>query len=114
MNQADSVLLESTLTSTMNFIADLVCGKLVSVKNQPHKYTELLVYPNPAIDEVTLEVLSETQKSLVQLFDISGKQLLEKTITSKTTLSLNEFSSGIYFLKVSSNSNTSTQKLVVK
>ncbi len=63
------------------------------------------VYPNPATDFLILRVDEyESMKLSYQLFDINGRLLEFSKITgSESTIMMNRFSAGTYFLKVMSN-----------
>ena len=80
---------------------------------------EVIAYPNPANNEVTFKLLSnETQTNCtVNLFDIRGKLLLNFTIDVnevKKTISLENFSSGVYFYKVENSDKVlQTNKLII-
>jgi len=62
-------------------------------------------YPNPTTDFLTLNVENYDNENLsYQLFDISGKLLENKKLTSnETTISMTNIVSAIYFLKVMEN-----------
>ena len=65
----------------------------------------LTTYPNPTTNFLTLNVGNYTTENLTyQLFDISGKLIESKKITSTTeTINLENFAIATYFLKVSNN-----------
>jgi hypothetical protein len=60
------------------------------------------VYPNPAIDFLTLKIQNYDYKELrYLLFDANGLPLAEKLITdSETQIFMESLVSGIYFLKI--------------
>lgn len=60
---------------------------------------QLSIYPNPSIDVLTIE--TQTGKGIYQLLDITGKTLLQGSVTStKFTLDISNLSSGVYFISV--------------
>ena len=63
------------------------------------------VYPNPTTDYIILKVENENYKNLsFQLIDISGQLLENKKITDVvTSITMSEYSSSTYFLKVTEN-----------
>ncbi|UPT65458.1 MAG: CehA/McbA family metallohydrolase [Sphingobacteriales bacterium JAD_PAG50586_3] len=64
------------------------------------------LYPNPANEFITVDVGNITDKITIEVFDILGKILYsETTFNNLTTINLSQFSSGSYFVKVSSNSS---------
>ncbi len=60
----------------------------------------LLIYPNPAMDNIQVLFGSESTQKLVQLYDLSGALLYEKQIaegeTYHTTIDVSSYPSGIY------------------
>lgn len=64
-------------------------------------------YPNPTAGLMTLKVLNhKLEKLSYQLYDIAGKILENKEISSiETAISLVDYTSAIYFLKLTDNNN---------
>nr|WP_321221858.1 M28 family peptidase [uncultured Psychroserpens sp.] len=72
---------------------------------------ELKIYPIPAQNFVTIEFSSEIVTQ-VNLFDVSGKLVLNKTIAETTKLNIKDLPQGIYFLKVNTKEKSGTYKIV--
>ena len=73
----------------------------------------LSVFPNPVTDNI-VNISSETEIQWVELYDYSGKRLLQKTLKAKTTaINMGAFNQGIYFLKVFGDKGLSVVKLSV-
>jgi Secretion system C-terminal sorting domain len=80
------------------------------------------VYPNPLKDQATIEITTEQKTDVtIELYDMIGRQV--KRIYAQNTepafrgvvtmpLSMNDLSSGTYFLKISNNTNVIQQKIV--
>jgi hypothetical protein len=80
------------------------------------KYSDLIVYPNPARDVLYVNIQSAAINN-VTLTDISGKVVMNKTIENNTgleTLSLSGLSSGIYLLTATGTATVSRAKVIVK
>lgn len=62
----------------------------------------LLAYPNPTTNFLNLSVENLDSKNLsYQIFDLTGKQLATKKITTtKTTIEMAQYPVSVYFLKV--------------
>ncbi len=77
---------------------------------------EFTVYPNPAYDRFVVEFKKRNAKNRsLQLFDMPGK--LIKQINSaqlKESVDVNNLGAGIYFIKITEDDRTITQKLIVK
>lgn len=71
----------------------------------------LRIYPNPATDVVFVTSNSGAMKN-VQLFDLSGKKVLD--VDTTFSFQVNALANGIYVMKVTEEGKTSTSKLIVK
>jgi len=70
--------------------------------NQPDINLTMSVYPNPSITSITLNVGKQDLQNLsFELFDVQGKLVAAAKIASiETTLEMENYNSGNYFLKV--------------
>ncbi|WP_121667519.1 T9SS type A sorting domain-containing protein [Mesonia aquimarina] len=74
------------------------------------------VYPNPASEIITIQ-LSNAEVEKMQLFDMNGKLVKEfptQNASGKQEVSISEFSTGVYFLKISTKTKTIIKKLSIK
>lgn len=73
------------------------------------------MYPNPASQELTIQLPSDSNKATVQFYDYIGRLALTKTITSSNEkIDVNALNSGVYILKVLSNDKIGSQKFIKK
>jgi len=74
----------------------------------------LQIYPNPATTQLTIESQSAVgNKQLAEIYDLTGKLLLQFTVSSqKTTLDISALSSGIYFLTLSDGEQQVNRKVI--
>lgn len=71
------------------------------------------VYPNPATNQLIIEQ-NTFNLATIQLFDVTGKKVLEQTVNSlKTALSV-EHLQGVYILKISDATRTTSKKITIK
>lgn len=75
----------------------------------------LSIYPNPAKDDLWLEVPPAlNSNSKMVLFDLLGNEIISRTITkSNTHLNIEDLSSGAYFVRITSENQEWTVKLIV-
>src|SRR5690554_398907 len=78
----------------------------------------ILVYPNPANDQLMVSVNPDFINGQIQLFDVFGKRVLSKSILNKkeVAIDLTRFSEGTYFLNYipkDSKSNYTVQKVII-
>lgn len=78
-----------------------------------NELTGITVYPNPANEVVSVKGLAEN--ATLTLVDAQGKTVVAKTVEPATaSLSLSNVTSGVYFLHVTSNNQTTVERVVVK
>lgn len=76
--------------------------------------TEIMVYPNPVTNKVTIELGSSFQKqNLIKLYDLNGNLVKEiNNFSTKQQIDLSDLSSGFYFLQVIDDSKVASKKLI--
>lgn len=76
----------------------------LNVEDSSLQAENIMVYPNPVIDDVTIKVNSLLKSSVnVVLFDVYGNKVNQESIKTGATelkMSLQNLSSGIYFLRL--------------
>ena len=85
-----------------------VWGTCTSLGIDDLNQLDISIYPNPTSDTVNIDSSSSQLKVVV--FDILGKQVLNKPNTNSVDVS--SLSKGAYFIKVSDGINTSTKKFI--
>jgi len=78
-------------------------------------FKNLKIYPNPANDYVIVENLNLPYKQThLELYDVHGKLVIKKTLVDiLSTVNLQCLNSGIYFLRMCTDNNTFTYKLMI-
>lgn len=70
-------------------------------------------YPNPASNTIRI-FQTNTTFSMLQIFDVSGKLLVEKKLTeNEEILDVSTFSNGVYFFNFSVNEVSEMQKIII-
>lgn len=88
------------------------CGTSYAVGLNEEKLTSS-VWPNPASEEITIELSTLAQK--IQLVDCFGKQLiLIEPESLKTKMNTSELSPGVYFLVMEYDISQSTKMIVIQ
>ncbi|WP_159467472.1 M43 family zinc metalloprotease [Dyadobacter sp. 3J3] len=77
------------------------------------------VFPNPAISEVNANVrFAEFQNFSVTLYDQLGNSIQNQSFidvwSRKVTVDINKFQTGLYYLKVTTDKETVTKRIVIK
>lgn len=70
------------------------------------------IYPNPANTEFINITTAKNSLKNVQVFDMLGKQVINKNVTSK--LNISTLQAGIYIVKVTEDKQSATKRLIVK
>ncbi|MFV8375412.1 S8 family serine peptidase [Flavobacterium sp. LB1P71] len=74
---------------------------------------DFIIYPNPAIDFITISLPVGLDRAMVSIYSISGQKVLNKEITIESaSISLKALSKGIYIYKVESNSFYKSGKII--
>ena len=73
------------------------------------------LYPNPAVNEITLSIENQSEMYNLTVYDLNGKQLKRmEQLTGNTTIPVSDLSAGTYFLKVQQAGNETVRKFVVE
>jgi hypothetical protein len=82
--------------------------------NEISEISTISLYPNPTNDMVNLKVNSKNKNWTLQLMDQTGRIILSGKVQDKAAFSTKEISSGVYFIRMTSDTNEiHTMKLMV-
>jgi hypothetical protein len=82
---------------------------------EAEQFYELVVYPNPADEQLTLSTSGLTSSALIRLTDVSGKMVREEVINSEASLRTDDLKDGVYLITIIDTSTTvQTRRIVVK
>lgn len=86
---------------------------VTGINHQSH-YNEFVLYPNPATDNLTISFSNISSPIRFSLINSIGELVMQQTLTGElTTVILNQ-PVGIYFVKLISDKNTVTRKIIVQ
>lgn len=100
-----------------NEVSQLASGLLSEVNSVIDNESKLKVWPSPANDVIHIECLENylAKESIVLVYKPDGKMVLNQIISdSKIELNTSGFSSGLYFLKITNDTDTQVRKFIVK
>ncbi len=72
------------------------------------------VYPNPARDQVHINIPEKHGQGFFELFDMNGRKILSKSIHNEDILDISSVSPGIYFYQVVTGTFTGSGRLVMQ
>lgn len=82
--------------------------------SQQHDNKLFKVYPNPANDYFVISLPSDVTKLHLTLSDLSGKLLMEKSIShSSNIIDIQEIPSGSYLITLTSDNHTEHKKIII-
>jgi len=84
-----------------------------NVINLDEELSGLSIYPNPSNGILNVDV-SKNDNYSVQISDIIGKVIFDDEITSSTTFDLKHLDGGVYFVNISNNEISKTEKIVIE
>lgn len=97
---------------------NLIFSSSSSVEDGLNDNFDLLVYPNPTTQKISLQSAAfHQQPSIVTIYDLNGKILVEKHITKghvTAEFDVSNLINGMYFCRVTSGMSSTTKKLIIQ
>lgn len=75
--------------------------------------SEISIFPNPSTGSVNI-VFEGANEKTVEVLDLSGKVLFTGKMTSKLSIDLSAYDSGIYFISISNESFSNVKRIVLQ
>ncbi|HXC06576.1 MAG TPA: PKD-like domain-containing protein [Bacteroidia bacterium] len=73
------------------------------------------VFPNPAMDQVTVQIGTETKDLTIRIYNMVGQVVYQSTVTNqKTVIDVSPFAKGVYTIEVANTSAKGFKKLIVQ
>ncbi|MGB1269232.1 MAG: S8 family serine peptidase [Flavobacteriaceae bacterium] len=109
----ESASIYSTPNYTLGYgIPNLELAQTLNVNTQELQ-VEFSVYPNPTKDVIHVKFVNDVKIATVIVFDVLGKKVLEKKVNkTKNMIDMSALNSGVYFAKVTFNSESKTIKII--
>ena len=83
----------------------------LSVEQAADIRPELIVFPNPTANRVTV-VTGSNEPELMEVFTIDGHRVMSRNIVSNTEIDLGGMAQGVYFVRVHDRAGVRTAKLI--
>ena len=93
-------------TFTLSSLAEEIAGAL-----------QVSLYPNPAQENATMEIVGLDQDAKIVISDLQGRILSQEAISAGTTryiFNVSNLASGVYYIRIVTDKAVSTQKLIVE
>ncbi|MCI4671480.1 MAG: T9SS type A sorting domain-containing protein [Bacteroidia bacterium] len=107
-----------TVGEIASFLGGATCTALLPTNLEKTFDGEVSLYPNPAKDILTIDVAAERLSGFgISLYDLSGKTVMSKgiepTTNFSTTMDVSGLNSGVYLVKIYSESGVYTNKIMI-
>jgi len=87
---------------------------VVDVEETPQIQTAWSLYPNPAKEQILVQLPNNNKTYQLKLFDTAGHLLQQTFASNQYVMNINNYSSGVYILQMQDDTFTSTKKLVIE
>lgn len=105
--------IRDTMLIVDNESIEIVADNITTNTKEALAERAFTIYPNPAKDQLVIQH-TYLPFSTVQIFDLSGKLMVEQLLTSsKSTIAINGLK-GVYFLKVKGESRTKPYRIIIE
>ena len=86
----------------------------VSMEEESELNNSISIYPNPSTGEFNISINNPSiSNANLEVFDVYGRLVYSKNVSSKmNSINLSEFSSGVYTVKISANSQVSIKRII--
>jgi len=111
------IVINKGTLAALNYDFQLIDGKLTVVSGTSTPVTNALdtlvrVFPNPASDYLFINFENTFD---VSVFDINGHEMIRlKDVSNEVKLSLRDFDSGFYFVKIDSDNHIEIKKVLIR
>ncbi len=118
INQSYSAIVDGdyftivTLLGCSSDTSNIINVFLTDIEDLP-LHNEIKIYPNPVLDELTIEIEGNNQKQNFEILNANGQVVFRGEINEKTTVQTSKFTSGVFFIKLA-NSKTYEFKKIIK
>lgn len=99
------------LPNLADYIFGANVGQVYTLSVEENAQLKVAIYPNPATNYITISGIQED--GILEIYSISGQQLLQKQFSGNTTLHV-DLVSGLYLAKINSGEKFTIKKIVIK
>lgn len=102
------------ISSNKNLTDSTYCSNIITgIKENTTLNNGVNLYPLPASDYIIVELSNASQNSLISIYNLQGKLLLNQTYTKeKTEINISAFTKGLYFVKVNNGNDIVVKKFI--
>lgn len=78
---------------------------------EDNQLTNVSIYPNPVVNELSIDMPSSIELESATMFDLLGKQT-QVSISENNTINMSQMAAGVYILKLETNQGIMTKKII--
>lgn len=100
-----------------NFCSFLIMPNIVTgISNVNNSTNSVNIFPNPANENITVNIHSQVKDGEISIFNIQGQMMLKKNVVSqeKTEIDISGIADGVYVLKISAYEGSVMKKLIIR
>lgn len=89
----------------------------VPLSSENQELSEIMIYPNPATDQINIELEQSSGAVDLQINDLNGRKVLMQKIddySSSYQLDISHLDTGVYFVEIKTKGKKAVKKLIVK
>ena len=76
---------------------------------------ELSIYPNPVVNELTINLPSNIKNADVRIVDVTGRTISNNNVTiNNNKLDVSHLAQGVYIVEIKTEKGTTSKKLIKK
>ena len=91
----------------------LFTGSVIGINEQSVNQEDVLIYPNPTVESLTVELKNNVAIAEIAVCDIMGKQVFRTSFLKSVTVNTMAWARGTYFIKISRNNKSSINKKII-
>jgi len=102
-------------SSSLDYVKRYYYSTVTITTIQENETITLLFYPNPTTDFLNINANISNNRTLIEMFDMTGRQVLNKYIENNTIIPVNDFQKGLYLVRISEgNKIVHTEKIQIQ
>ena len=92
-----------------------ICNLQVSLNNETFEKQSVLVYPNPAKDNLFFSHNSVSTESKINIYDLQGRKVITTSVNANQgSINIENLNDGVYILTIENQDFNHQQKLIIK
>lgn len=108
-------------SNTSNNLPNPVNCNITAIDDKTADSNEIVIYPNPAGERVTICIPNDLEDGVITLFDINGRRIIHEKFPDSyrkgnncIALDISNVPAGVYFMEIQSPGNRLIRKLLVQ